>query len=226
MIIRCEGLSRIFTEGGKNLAVINELNWQFPEGKTIAIVGRSGVGKSTLLQLLCGLDQPTSGSVWYNNDNISLMTEDQRAALRMRSVGYVFQFHHLLPEFSAAENVAMPLALAADQGFSAENMKRAMQALQLVGLADRAEHRPKQLSGGEQQRVAVARAVVHNPEIVFADEPTGNLDTSSAELVGDLLYRLHHAVRCTVITVTHSRDLAQRMDIRLEMLPGGALKEI
>lgn len=187
----------------------------------MAIIGRSGIGKSTLMHLLGGLDTPTSGSVRYGEHVVSAMSSDQRAAFRGKHVGFIFQFHHLLPEFSALENVSMPLIIAGVDTRAAQ--ERAAVLLERMGIAERMGHLPSQLSGGEQQRVAIARALVTQPRVVLADEPTGNLDVNTAAEVQELLLEMNREQRNTLIIVTHSRELARSMDLVVEMLPGGAL---
>ncbi len=185
-------------------------------GEAVALVGPSGAGKTTLLALLAGLDRPTSGGVWLCEEDLTAMDEDGRARVRGEHVGFVFQSFHLVPSLTALENVMLPLEL-----FNATDAEaRAKEALTSVGLAERTSHYPKQLSGGEKQRVAIARAFVTKPAILFADEPTGNLDTASGERVADLLFELNRQAHTTLVLVTHDRHLADRCDRVLELEAG------
>ena len=224
MAIDVQHLGKTFRDYNRNLVVIDDLSIRFESGKSYAVVGRSGIGKSTLLYLLGGLDRPSHGSISYDGVSLEGLTEEARAEVRGKKVGFVFQFHHLLPEFTALENVALPLLIAG--GDEAEAHRRAAEALEAVGLGDRVSHRPAELSGGELQRAAVARALIHKPTVVLADEPTGNLDATSAGVVQRLLIDLHRAMGNTLIVVTHSLELAASMDTVLEMEPGGILREI
>lgn len=222
MRIRTDRLRKTYRDAARELVIIDDLTCEFPASGSVAVVGRSGIGKSTLLHLLGGLDTPTSGSVWYDDLNVSALNGDELAAFRGRHVGFIFQFHHLLPEFSALENVAMPLVIA---GVSDEvATERAHAMLTRVRLAERCSHRPGQLSGGEQQRVAIARALVSEPAVVLADEPTGNLDVDTAAAVQDLLLTMNRELGNLLVVVTHSPDLARAMDRRVEMEPGGTLR--
>jgi lipoprotein-releasing system ATP-binding protein len=221
MRVEIQQLTKRYDDAVRMLTVINDLTFSFPESGSVAIIGRSGIGKSTLMHLLGGLDTPTSGSVRYGEHVVSAMDSDQRAAFRGKHVGFIFQFHHLLPEFSAIENVSMPLIIAGVDARSAQ--ARSAVLLERMGLAQRMGHLPSQLSGGEQQRVAIARALVTQPQVVLADEPTGNLDVSTAAEVQELLLEMNKEQRNTLIIVTHSRELARSMDMVVEMLPGGGL---
>jgi lipoprotein-releasing system ATP-binding protein len=214
-------VTKSFWDADHQLTVIDRLSHSFPVGESIAIVGPSGVGKSTLLNLLGGLEMPTSGSITISGVTLGSLKEEALASFRGENIGFVFQFHHLLQEFNALENVAMPLLIAGQSETQA--FERAANLLTRVGLEDRKNHRPGQLSGGEQQRVSVARAVVAAPPLILADEPTGNLDSVSAQVVSDLLLTLQRENNSTLIVVTHSRELAGRLDRCLEMKPGGAL---
>ena len=178
MRVTVKNLTKSYRDADRYLTVIKELSFTFPEAGSVAIIGRSGIGKSTLMHLLGGLDIPSSGGVFYDDTNVSEMGSDERAAFRARKVGFIFQFHHLLPEFSALENVAMPLTIADVPDAEAQEAARAL--LSRMGLQSREHHRPAQLSGGEQQRVAIARALIAKPRVVLADEPTGNLDVHTA----------------------------------------------
>ncbi len=221
MHVEIHQLTKRYADASRMLTVINDLTFSFPESGSVAIIGRSGIGKSTLMHLLGGLDTPTSGSVRYGKHVVSSMDSDQRAAFRGEHVGFIFQFHHLLPEFSAIENVSMPLIISGLDERSAH--ERSAVLLERMGLVHRMGHLPSQLSGGEQQRVAIARALVREPRVILADEPTGNLDVNTAAEVQELLLEMNKEQRNTLIIVTHSRELARSMDMVVEMLPGGAL---
>jgi lipoprotein-releasing system ATP-binding protein len=214
-------LGRDFNEGGSTLTVLDGLDLVIAKGECIAIVGASGSGKTTLLQILGGLDRPTRGSVAIGGKDIHALDEAARGALRNRTMGFIYQFHHLLPEFSALENVAMPLLIRRVP--AAEARRQAAAILEKVGLGARLEHRPHQLSGGERQRAAVARALVALPLIVFADEPTGNLDGRNAEQVFELMLQLNREHGTSLVIVTHDLRLAARMD-RVWLLENGRLK--
>jgi lipoprotein-releasing system ATP-binding protein len=219
-VLACEDLSRSFEEGGRTLHVLRGVNIQVQAGESLAVIGESGAGKTTLLQLLGGLDLPTSGRVYVQGQDIASMNGSERGILRNQSLGFVYQFHHLLPEFSALENVAMPLLLRSDS--VAETRARAVDVLQRVGLGDRLNHRPGELSGGERQRAAVARALVTRPAVVLADEPTGNLDHRTGEQVFQLMLELRQEFGSSLIIVTHDMQLAGRMD-RIVRLRDGQL---
>lgn len=219
--ITLDHLSKVYPDAGGGLAVIRDLSWNFAPGSATAIVGRSGVGKSTLLHLLGGLDRPSSGSVRYGDVALDSLDSDALARFRAREVGFIFQFHHLLPEFDALENVMMPLLVSRVP--EEERRARAHALLARVGLAHRAHHRPGALSGGEQQRVALARAIVSRPRVLLADEPTGNLDIETARAVQELLLEVHRTDGITLIVVTHSEELAASLGEVLEMLPNGQL---
>ncbi len=214
-------LRKSFVDADRRLSVIEGLNYTFPEIASVAIVGRSGVGKSTLLHLLAGLDTPDSGEVTFNGTDITKLSSEDLSSFRCKNIGFIFQFHHLLSDFTALENVAMPLII---QGESEEDaQQKALSILTRVGLKDRVDHGPGELSGGEQQRVAIARAVVSNPRVLLADEPTGNLDVSTADDVGRILLDVQREKKILLIIVTHSYQLAKQMDVILEMMPGGNL---
>lgn len=223
ILIRAEKLGKRYGEGAQAVRVFANLNLEIRRTERVAIVGESGVGKSTLLHILGTLDRPTEGKVFLDGENFLTLSESELAALRNREIGFIFQFHHLLPDFTAVENVMMSCLVA---GLSRpEAWKRAEEILQRVGLGERLTHRPGELSGGEQQRVAVARALVLRPRVVLADEPTGNLDPATGESVLQLLFSLNQEMGATMAIVTHSEKLAAAMDRTLR-LTGGKLVEV
>ena len=218
VVLEAEGVVREFREGASTLRVLDGLDLRLQRGECVAIVGASGSGKTTLLQILGGLDRPTLGSVRIEGRDLHALNEMERSALRNRTIGFIYQFHHLLPEFSALENVAMPLLVR--RMATAEAKSRSTAILEEVGLGARLSHRPHQLSGGERQRAAVARALVTEPALVLADEPTGNLDGRNAEQVFELMLRLNRDRRTTLVIVTHDARLAARMDRVLTLTEG------
>ena len=221
MRVEINKLTKRYKDADRDLTVINDLTFTFPDRGSVAIIGRSGTGKSTLMHLLGALDTPTSGTVRYGDVLVSSLSSDERAAFRAHNVGFIFQFHHLLPEFNARENVALPLIM---NGVSeSEAQQRATELLDKVGLSQRSTHLPSQLSGGEQQRVAIARALVARPKVILADEPTGNLDIVTASEIQQLLLNMNQEYQSTLIIVTHNHELARSLDVVVEMLPGGAL---
>jgi len=221
-VLSARGVCRSFREGSTTLDVLIEVQLSVARGERLAIIGASGSGKTTLLQILGGLDQPDAGVVEVAGRNIHALSENERSTLRNRSIGFVYQFHHLLPEFSALENVAMPLLVRRER--SAAAAARARDLLTRVGLGERLNHRPHQLSGGERQRTAVARALVTSPALVLADEPTGNLDGRNAEQLFALMLQLNQEFGTSLVVVTHDSRLAARMDRVLE-LSGGGLRQ-
>jgi lipoprotein-releasing system ATP-binding protein len=219
-ILACTKLSHEFKDGTNTVSVLNEIDFAINHGETVAIMGASGAGKSTLLQLLGGLDNPTSGKVILKGEDISKARSKKRGLMRNKYFGFVYQFHHLLPEFSALENVMMPLLIAKQSKIKAK--EQALNLLYKVGLKNRVSHRPGQLSGGERQRAAIARALVTNPACLLADEPTGNLDEATANSVLGLMLELNEQQHNGLIVVTHDRNLAKKMNKTYE-LKGGKL---
>ncbi len=219
--ISVQNLFKSFGNGIKRVDVLRGIDLSFRYGECVAIVGASGVGKTTLLHILGTLERPTSGKVLYEGRDIFKLDDNELAHFRNREIGFVFQFHHLLPEFNALENVMMPCLIA---GFSKKEASvKAEEVLISVGLKDRIFHKPGELSGGEQQRVAVARAIVLEPKILLADEPTGNLDTKTGESVFELLHELNRKKRVTLIVVTHNLRLAQRLSRQIQLIDGKAI---
>lgn len=215
------GITKIYQQAESSLTVLNNLNLEVKAGEVVALVGQSGSGKTTLLQIAGLLDNPTSGEVKINGEDLSAASDKKRTLMRQKNIGFIYQFHHLLPEFTALENVVLSQMIAgAPRKISEE---KAASLLGLLGLSDRLNHRPAKLSGGEQQRVAVARAMANNPTLILADEPTGNLDPSTAETVFSMFMKLAKDSGQSALVATHNIELAKRMD-RIVHLEGGVLK--
>jgi lipoprotein-releasing system ATP-binding protein len=223
-LLRVVNLKQVYRSGAQDLVLFDGLSFEVPQGgEMLAIVGESGSGKSTLLHLLGALDRPTAGEIYFAGAPIHNLSPDAAAAYRSRDVGFVWQFHYLLPEFSAEENVAMPLLMR--EAAPAKALAEGRKWLGEVNLADRSTHRPGELSGGEQQRVALARALITGPKLLMADEPTGDLDAKTAELVFSLIARLHKELGLTSIIVTHNMEFARRCDHVLRLAGGKLLAE-
>jgi lipoprotein-releasing system ATP-binding protein len=222
-VVRAEALGKTYAEGSLHTPVFDGLDFAVHAGETVAILGASGAGKSTLLHLLGGLDTPTSGEVYVAGQRMSALSDAARGALRNRALGFVYQFHHLLPEFTALENVMLPVLLGGSAVPDATSRAKAL--LESVGLGHRLEHKPGELSGGERQRAAVARALVNKPACVLGDEPTGNLDEKTAAHVFGQMIELNRAQATSLVLVTHDRSLARRLDRVLE-LHAGKLREL
>lgn len=217
-ILACSNLAKTYMDGAAKIEVLRQIDLTVTQGEMVAIVGSSGSGKSTLLHLLAGLDKPTAGWVEIRQQKLNSLSEAQKCELRNRYLGFVYQFHHLLPEFSALENVGMPLLIGNELPNVIE--EKAKYLLEQVGLANRLQHRLGQLSGGERQRVAIARALVTNPLCVLADEPTGNLDPRNAERVLALFYELQRTIQTSVIMVTHDPHIASEAQRKLKIEEG------
>jgi len=217
-VLACHRLAKIFDQGELRVEVFTDVNLAILPAERVAIVGRSGAGKSTLLHLLGGLDVPTRGEVIVAGQDMSHLNETRRGVLRNKTLGFVYQFHHLLPEFTTLENVSMPLLIRGQSHAAAG--EQAMQILEKVGLGHRLAHKPGQLSGGERQRAAVARALVTRPQCLLADEPTGNLDKKTAEHVYELMLELNNEMNTSLVVVTHDQELAARMDRVLSLEEG------
>jgi len=222
-LLRIENLAKVYRSGEKDLVIFSGLSLDVAEGEQVAIIGESGAGKSTLLHLIAGLDSPTAGAIYYRHTNMIGLAEPALSEFRNRQIGYVWQQHHLLPEFSALENVSMPLRIRGVSGAQASVAARA--SLEEVGLAERAHHRAGELSGGEQQRIAIARALTSNPSLLLADEPTGNLDEATGQMIFDLLGEVRRRRSLTTILVTHNLAFARRSDRVLKLEGGGLAPE-
>jgi len=221
-VLECRNVVREFNEGASKLQVLRGVNLAVQPAERVAIIGASGSGKTTLLQIMGGLDEPSEGGVLINGAAMHGTTESAKGELRNRYVGFVYQFHHLLPEFTAEENVAMPLLIRRDA--KAVALEAARELLGRVGLGERLTHKPGELSGGERQRAAVARALITRPQLVLADEPTGNLDSGNGEHVLGLMLELNEELQTSLVIVTHDHSIAARMD-RVVVLEDGVLKE-
>ncbi|MDH3924086.1 MAG: ATP-binding cassette domain-containing protein [Xanthomonadales bacterium] len=217
-VLEARGVSKTFHQGPREVRVLESVDMKLAPGESLAIVGASGAGKSTLLHILGGLDRPDQGEVLINNLSIWSMKAADRSNARNRELGFVYQFHHLLPEFTALENVAMPLLIRGEDTAAARD--RAAELLGRVGMSERLTHKPGELSGGERQRAAVARALVGNPRVVLGDEPTGNLDERTADHVYGLMLELNQELETSLLLVTHDKRLASRMDRQLELRMG------
>ena len=222
-MLRAINIAKDYHDGMRNeLHVLDNISFNLDHAETSAIIGTSGSGKTTLLNILGGLDKPTGGQVFLNNTDVHKLSEKKRCTVRNEHFGFIYQFHHLLPEFTALENVAMPLLI---KGGSVEKTKQRAQAvLDDVGLSHRLHHKPSELSGGERQRAAIARALIHRPDCIFADEPTGNLDRKNAEQAIDLIINLNKEYDTSLVIVTHDHDIAARMDT-IYTLEDGILKK-
>ncbi len=219
-MLEARAVSKVYSNAKRELKVLDNLSLKVFRGEFVSIVGPSGAGKSTLLHILGGLDDPTGGAVYLDNVCLSSLNDCEKSLIRNTRFGFVFQFYHLLHEFSAFENVMMPALLKNGHKNKKEIRKRAEYLLSFLGLSERFEHRPSELSGGEQQRVAIARALMNEPEILFCDEPTGNLDSEAGGQIREMLFKLAKEKKTTVVVVTHSRDLAQGSGRILNILDG------
>ena len=222
VMLNCEGISRVYSEGPRDLTVLDNLSLSVRAGERVAIVGSSGSGKTTLLTLMGGLDRPSGGQITIAGESLAGLGETALGRFRNRYIGFVYQFHHLLAEFTAVENAALPLIIRGQRKRQAE--KQALALLTRVGMAERADHKPGELSGGERQRVAIARALVTDPSLMLMDEPTGNLDQQTASTILSLMDELARETACAFVIVTHDRDLAAHQD-RVMKLDNGQLIE-
>ena len=221
-VLETKELCKVYTDAGDKITVLDKINFSVTAGQMVAIVGASGAGKTTLLQLLAGLDKPSSGSVWIADSNLNELDEREKGCLRNQSLGFIYQFHHLLPEFNAFENVCLPLLIRGERLKAVK--EKACYYIEQVGLEKRLSHRVGELSGGERQRIAMARALVTEPCCVLADEPTGNLDALTAAHITELLMELNQRLQTSFVVVTHNRQLASKMQLTLH-LDNGCLRE-
>ncbi len=222
-LLVCQGVRKTYTEAALDTEVLKGVDLSINAGELVAIIGSSGSGKSTLLHILGALDEPSAGEVIFNTTNLTSLSANKQAKLRNKHIGFVYQFHHLLADFSAVENVAMPLLIG---GVSkSQSRERAVELLTKVGLSHRLEHRPSELSGGERQRVAIARALVNKPDLVLADEPTGNLDHQTALDIYELMRELNRESGTAFLVVTHDTELAEKLDKQLQMKDGELMTE-
>ncbi|MBU1148204.1 MAG: ABC transporter ATP-binding protein [Candidatus Omnitrophica bacterium] len=217
-MLRAEGINKIYKNGKKGLRVLQDVDLEIKKGEALAIVGPSGAGKSTLLHILGGIDRPSSGKVVFENQDLYALRDNKRAEIRNKKIGFVFQFYHLLPEFTALENVLMPMLLKG-QG----TRDKGQGLLRELGLGERSRHRPSELSGGEQQRVAIGRALINDPDILLCDEPTGNLDSKMGKEILDILLGLNKKNRATIVIVTHDKEIAKRTNRVVEIRDGRIL---
>ena len=222
-VLQCRGVTRHFREGDSMLEVLRGVDLRIELAERVAIIGASGSGKTTLLQIMGGLDEPSAGDVYVDGLSMANTSEEEKAQLRNRYLGFIYQFHHLLPEFTAQENVAMPLLIRRMTKASA--MDRAAGLLDRVGLGERLDHKPGELSGGERQRAAVARALITQPKLMLADEPTGNLDAGNGSHVLELMLKLNHEFETSLVIVTHDHAIAEQMD-RVLVLENGVLTRL
>jgi len=218
VLLQTKNLSKHFSEGEMRVDVLKGINLSVNKNESVAIIGASGSGKSTLLHLLGGLDIPDEGEILINDKNIGVLNDEQRGEMRNKHLGFIYQFHHLLPEFSALENVAMPLLIRRSN--QKEAYDKAAVLLEKVGLSNRVQHRPGELSGGERQRAAIARALVTEPACILADEPTGNLDEKTADQVFNLILELNQSLGTSLVMVTHNLELSKRVDRVVELKEG------
>ena len=218
ILLRASNVKKSYPQGASSLEVLKGVDLEIRKGEALCIVGSSGAGKSTLLHILGGLDRPTGGFVYYRNENIFKKSDEDLSSFRNKKMGFVFQFHHLMSEFTALENVMMPSRIAGESKVHAK--EKALTLLDQLGLGDRTHHHPSELSGGEQQRVAIARSLVQNPEILFADEPTGNLDSQNGGHIQEIFFKLKEEKNLTLITVTHDLSFAKRFPRQLTIHDG------
>ncbi|MBN2693373.1 ABC transporter ATP-binding protein [bacterium] len=221
-MLKISDLTKKYKMKDKEITVFENLHLEIPFKQSASIVGKSGIGKSTLLHIMGTIDQPTKGKVFYENDDVFSLSDSQLAKFRNRNIGFIFQFHHLLSEFTALENVMIPnMVFEKNKTIAKEKAER---LLEEVGLKDRITHKPSEMSGGEQQRVAIARALINQPKAIFADEPTGNLDEKTSEAIHELLLKLQKQYEATLVVVTHNERLAKQFDIKLHMTKGQILQ--